>query len=443
MITSLMQVEAAPQNRLKSKVKTAETTVASYQSVNSKLNSLKTAADDLGQLSTWRAVKANSSSSTVKATATGGTNSLSGSTTFDVIALAKAQISTAQVPAGANITDTGTIQITIGNNAPIDITTTDQTPAGVAAAINGTKNLGIRAGVVTTADGNSVLQLTSTKTGTDNAFTVAGLNTDLTDVATASDARLRVGAVDGNGDLTPGSYEMKSSSNTFTGVMSGVSVTVSKLETGVTIDAQSDVESIAAKFQAMVDAANATLTDVRAQTAYDPSTRIGSPLTGDFMVRQISQNLLSAVSGGLSYDNPKYVAPADGGSSDTTVNPPTIAYGSLAQFGIALDRTGKLTFDASKFATTYAADPVAVQEAGTALAGKFETMAGEQSSTVTAVILGRNNEIDNFNTQINDWDVRLAAKKEALQKTYADLETALGKLKNQSSWLSGQLAGLG
>ena len=60
----------------------------------------------------------------------------------------------------------------------------------------------------------------------------------------------------------------------------------------------------------------------------------------------------------------------------------------------------------------------------------------------TAVITGRNSEIDLFNTQISDWDVRLASKKEALQKQYADLEVALGKLKDQSSWLSGQLAGL-
>src|SRR3954468_6287125 len=75
MITSLMQVEAAPQTRLKSKVSTAQTAVASYQAVNSRLTALKTAADNLGQLSTWRAVKPTSSSSTVTATAVAGTNS--------------------------------------------------------------------------------------------------------------------------------------------------------------------------------------------------------------------------------------------------------------------------------------------------------------------------------------------------------------------------------
>jgi flagellar hook-associated protein 2 len=47
-----------------------------------------------------------------------------------------------------------------------------------------------------------------------------------------------------------------------------------------------------------------------------------------------------------------------------------------------------------------------------------------------------------MNLQIDNWDVRLAAKQLSLSKTYSDLETALGKLKNQSTWLSGQISSL-
>ena len=38
---------------------------------------------------------------------------------------------------------------------------------------------------------------------------------------------------------------------------------------------------------------------------------------------------------------------------------------------------------------------------------------------------------------------RLATRRLALQKQYAGLEVALGKLNSQSTWLAGQLAGLG
>ncbi len=105
-------------------------------------------------------------------------------------------------------------------------------------------------------------------------------------------------------------------------------------------------------------------------------------------------------------------------------------------------RDGQLTFDAAKFTAAYNADPAGIQQAGIGLADNFEAMADKQSLSVTAVITGRKNEIDTINDQISNWDVRLAAKREALQKQYADLETALGKLKDQSSWLSGQLSGL-
>ena len=50
--------------------------------------------------------------------------------------------------------------------------------------------------------------------------------------------------------------------------------------------------------------------------------------------------------------------------------------------------------------------------------------------------------VKSYNDQIADWDVRLQARRQGLQKQFADLEVALGKMKDQSSWLSGQLASL-
>jgi flagellar hook-associated protein 2 len=185
---------------------------------------------------------------------------------------------------------------------------------------------------------------------------------------------------------------------------------------------------MANKIKAMVDAANATLTEVGNQTAYDPGTKTSSPLTGDFMVRQLSQTILSTVSRGLTYKD----------ANNNDVN-----FGSLAKLGIQLDKTGQLTFDASKFTAAYNADPTGIKAAGIGLADTFETMAGKQSDLVTNSITSNNNQVDSLNLQIDDWDVRLSAKQQALTKQYADLETALGKLKDQSSWLSGQLAGLG
>jgi flagellar hook-associated protein 2 len=460
IIKQLMQVEAAPQTRLKTKVATAQTAVSSYQSVNSKISGLKGAADSLSQLSTWRSIKATSSSSTVTATASTNLNATSGSLTFDVTSLASKQMTTMPVPTFADgdgdgkldtkpVAITGATNITItpgsydtngnftasGDPKTIDISA-DQSASGIAKAINAA-GAGASAFVMPTSPTDGVLQITGSKTGANNGFKIDGLDGTGAGGASpastyASSATLQMTGGDGN------TYSVNSDTNTFTGLMAGVTITVSQKEQGVTIDASNDLGAIAGKFQSLVDAANAALGEIGTQTAYDPATKKGSPLTGDFSVRNMQQQVLSAVSQGLSYDDPTWTKPAN----DPNAKAPKIDFGTLKQFGIQLDDTGKLTFDSSAFTAAYNANPTKIQQAGIALGDQFEKLSGDMSSNLTSVITGRNNEIDSLNTQINDWDVRLSAKQQALQKQYSDLEVALGKLKDQSSWLSGQLAGL-
>ncbi len=452
LITQLLQVEAAPQARLKAKVTTAQTAVSSYQSVNAKMIALKSAGDSLGLLPSWRAIKATSSSPTVTATAVSGTNTAAGTTTFDVAKLAKNQITTAKVATSGDVTNAGPITVTIGPADVFDeygtlitdnsskrtdhsITLTDLTAKGVADAINA-KGIGVKATVVTTGGAQNILQFSGTRTGLDNAFTISGFDPATTDVTKAQNALLKIG-----GGEAAGGYDVTSSTNTFTGLLTGVTVTVSKEETNVTIDAQSDVDGIAAKFQAMVDAANSALDEIKTQTAYDAATKKGAPLTGDFSVRNMAQTILGTISKGIVYPNPDY---------DTTKTQaqqpgitPTLSAGSYSKFGIQLSDNGKLEFKPEKFKDAYAKDPAGVQQVGMGIGSVFETMAGKQESSLKSVMLGRKSEIDVYNSQISNWDVRLAAKKVALQRHYSDLEVSLGKLKNQSNWLSGQLGGLG
>jgi len=455
-----MQVEAAPQNRLKTKVSTAQTAVSSYQSVNSKVSALKTAADSLSQLSTWRSIKATSSSSTVTATASTNLNSATGSLTFDVTQTASKQRTTMPVTTfvdgdGDGKLDTTPVAITSatsitvtpgsydgngnftasGDPKTIDISA-DQSASGIAKAINAA-GAGATAFVMPTSSSTGVLQITGSKTGASNGFQISGLDgTGIGGVSPSTTAGASATLQMTGGDGT--NYTVSSDTNTFTGLMAGVTITVSKPETGVTIDASSDLGAISNQFQALVDAANASLTEIGNQTAYDPSTKQGSPLTGDFSVRNMQQQILSAVSQGLSYPDPSFVADP----AHPEITAPKIPFGSLKQFGIQLDDTGKLTFDSAAFTAAYNADPSKIQQAGIALGDQFEKLSGDMSTNLTSVITGRNNEIDSLNSQISDWDVRLSAKQQALQKQYSDLEVALGKLKDQSTWLSGQLAGL-
>ncbi|MEV0896858.1 flagellar filament capping protein FliD [Actinoplanes sp. NPDC049802] len=460
MITQLMKVEAAPQTKLKTKVETAETAIASYLSVNAKIKAVRSAAESMSSLPSWRSLKATSSSANVTATAVGGVSGMAGSLKFDVSSVARAQSSVLEIsdtkaeqafPASVTIQpgtwspdadNDGVDEFTpVGN--PVVVTIEEpRTAAKLTSAVNSAVNadgvnLGIRAYTVSTTGDEGVLQFTGMKTGAANGFQISGLEgygKNGTDPKTASakDAVLTVNP------LSTSEYKVTSSTNTFSALMPGVTLSVTKEEPGVTVDATADTAAISAKFQALVDAANAALAEIKTQTAYDPETRKGSPLTGDFTIRQMNQAVLSMVSNGLTYTKTLPTDADNDGEKDTA----TVEFGSLSQFGIGLDRDGLLTFNANEFNKSYADDPGKTQEAAMAFGSQFRSLADKQMKTVTGVVTGRKSEISSLTEQIDNWDVRLIARKAALQRQYAALETALGNMQNQSSWLSGQLSGL-
>jgi flagellar hook-associated protein 2 len=80
------------------------------------------------------------------------------------------------------------------------------------------------------------------------------------------------------------------------------------------------------------------------------------------------------------------------------------------------------------------------------LAQRMDSLAGDAVRTGTGrlstVIAGEQSQIDDLDDKIDEWDVRLRTKEDTYRRQYANLETALGKLKDQGSWLSGQLASL-
>ncbi len=228
-----------------------------------------------------------------------------------------------------------------------------------------------------------------------------------------SDAQITVG------NPAAGGYTVSSPTDTFTGVLPGVTFTASTLQSGVTVSVAADAGSIADKVAAMVTAANTALSGIGTQTAYSAAAKAGSPLTGDSTVRHVQELLLSDVSVGQS------------------------DYGSFAQFGVQLTQKGQLTFDR----VAYQANPGQVQSAvSTGLAAALKKTATDASDpatgAITQAIQSANSTITSLNNQISDWGVRLAAQQTALQRQFANLEVVLGKLQNQAGWLAGQISGL-
>ena len=123
-----------------------------------------------------------------------------------------------------------------------------------------------------------------------------------------------------------------------------------------------------------------------------------------------------------------------------------VAGQSPSGIGINTTKDGDITFDAAAFAAAYAKDPGGVTTALQTITGRVAAAAASVSDpvngTLTQRIQGGQKTIDSLNSQISDWDGRLAAKRTTLQAQYNSMEVQLGKLQSQQSWLNSQLDAL-
>ena len=134
-------------------------------------------------------------------------------------------------------------------------------------------------------------------------------------------------------------------------------------------------------------------------------------------------------------------------STWTTISNGITGYGSLSALGVKLDRGGSLSFDKAKFLAAYQADPAKVQTAvQTGFAETYRKLGVDVTDAtkgrLTLAVQGQDTALRRLNSEITAWDTRLAARRVSIQRQYTNLETALGRLKDQSSWLAGSLASL-
>jgi flagellar hook-associated protein 2 len=82
----------------------------------------------------------------------------------------------------------------------------------------------------------------------------------------------------------------------------------------------------------------------------------------------------------------------------------------------------------------------------TGIAARLRAVAVSASDATTGTLVslanGQDSMIKDIKDRIADWDLRLAKRKETLTHQFSVMETALSSLKNQSSWLAGQISSL-
>ena len=78
-----------------------------------------------------------------------------------------------------------------------------------------------------------------------------------------------------------------------------------------------------------------------------------------------------------------------------------------------------------------------LERAQKAVAAGERGAASEQLQHAQAIVLELLSSL-----QVDAWDLRLVKRKETLTRQFTAMETALSSLRNQSTWLAGQINGL-
>ncbi|WP_370290465.1 flagellar filament capping protein FliD [Nocardioides sp.] len=426
LVNQLIALEARSQTKLKTQVSSEQSKVGALQKVNTALQALSTAAGGFtGAASSssttnpWTTLKATSSNAAVAISATSAAAPGQFTVTVNQTALSHQLAFTEPHARTDVVTGAGTsVTLTRSGQPDLTISTANGTLDELAAAINGA-DAGVRATLVRTGSASGVdqyrLLVESSTTGAGQAFglTDAG-GADLmggTTVRAGRDASIDIGGITAT-----------SSTNTFADLVPGVTVTLASNATGTAdIDVSRDAAKQSDAVKGFVDQINALITQIGSFTSNDKNAK--GVLAGDSTLSSLASRLQDAV------------FPPDGTS--------------MAKYGIQVDRFGKVTFDPDKFASSFAADPVAAATAFTGpggfadrVKGVADTSSDRFNGSITAAINSRTSTISRLNASIADWDDRLALRRSNLERQYTQLETTLSQLQGQQSWLTSQLKSL-
>jgi flagellar hook-associated protein 2 len=312
-------------------------------------------------------------------------------------------------------------------------TTAGETYAQLADAINAvTPSLGVTAMASTDSSGNQSLTIASndgTTPFTINEPSSSGSAFSFTQAVQGADAQLTVDGV-----------PIDSASNTVTGAIPGVTLTLlgANPDSEVTLGVQSDASSVATAINQFVSDYNTAIGLVNAQYTVTSSTNSSGATTSSEGVLA-SDPTVSSLQSALEQATAYNYTPASG---TTTVS-------NLSDLGITVNSDGTLSVDSTTLDNALTNNPTDVQNffEGAALNG-FASSLGNTLNTYTEPANGAftvdlnsmSTESSNLTSEINNFETGYIANQQTiLTAEYSSAEIALQQLPQQMEELNSEL----
>lgn len=462
ILSSLMQVEQQPLLALQTKEASYQARISALGTLKGALSSLQTAAQSFipstGQTaadkySTYKASVADSSI----ATASAGGGAVSGSYSLEVSTLAvahrltsvgntDASLSNASRLTGMNssLASGGTLKIELGKLSgtgyTVDSTKTlevtiasGSTLEKVRDAINAAATDGRVSATIISGSNGKQLVLSSKQTGTANVLRLSstdGMEGFAFDPTATSNA-LSQAATDGGQAASDAAFNLNgiaatSSTNSVTGVLDGVTLTLLKTTTSATTltVSRDNTSSLTSTINAFVKAYNDAAKSMKDLGYYDANTQKSGALQGDASLRGAQNQVRDLLR-----------TRADNSS----------AYQTLSDIGIALLKDGTLKLDSSKLNKAIEADynnvVALASKVGSAFKSGLESLVGTAGS-IAAATDSTNRIIKDIGKRQEILANRLTQIEARYRKQFSSLDSAIAGMKQTSSWLTQQLANL-
>ncbi|MFM2054574.1 MAG: hypothetical protein RL456_2611 [Pseudomonadota bacterium] len=333
IVTSLMEVERRPLNQIRQEEASLNARISSFGRLQGLLATLRDKAAALAGADLWNpSAMTLSDPSVATVTAADGAAPVAGSHRLEVQALATPQtLASAPMASSASMLSEGTLTIEtgrwIGTVPATGFTPSGSVPVSVTIGPGQTSLASIRdrinasstdvaASIVSDA-GGARLVLRSTSTGEAHAFRIAvheasddgdpatGLSALAFD-ATRTDSPMTRHQAAADARATVDGLPVVSATNTLTGVLDGMSLTLQRTTTSeVGLTVRRDDAAVRTAVTDFAAAWNALATQLRTDTAYDAGTRSAATLQGDraaVMLQSRLRTLLGEAYGGGDAD---------------------------------------------------------------------------------------------------------------------------------------------
>ncbi|MQY51576.1 flagellar filament capping protein FliD [Rhodocyclus tenuis] len=437
IISKLMTLERQPLVQLQAKQSDYNSRLSAYGKIKSAVAALQTAAAAISTPASVSAFKSAVTDTTV-ASATTSSSAVAGSYSLEVQRLATFNklVSGAGVSAAAG----GSLSIEIGSVSGGNFTNKSGTSAvtvnvgagatlgDVATAINAT-NSGVSASVINGSAGPQLV-MTSQTSGAGGLIRVTGsggLSGLSYDPVAQSGGLTQKDAGQDAIVLVDGVQVANAGSNTITNAVTGVTLNLTKTNTGspTQLTITNDTSTLTANVNAFVKAYNDLNTQLKSLTSYNSTSKTAAVLNGDQTVTSISSQLR-----GLVTSLPT-------GSSS--------AYPTFSSLGIAFQTDGSMKVDSTKLQNAINADYSSVVTTINAYGSAFNTMTTAMNNTtgiITQQTKGINDTLKSLSDRSDSMTRMLSQVEARYRAQYTALDTLMGKLQSNSSYLTQQLAAL-